>query len=56
MISIFLGMIAAAAGFWGVFVWWNDFLVMAKGLLPVYLFFAGLVAVVVGLSGVHGKD
>ena len=66
MISMLFGVIAAALGVWGTFVWRNEFLAMAKGLLPISLFFSGVVAAIVGLSGLlsklspkpkdHGKD
>jgi len=55
VISALFGIIAMALGLWGTVVWRHEFLTMVRGLLPVSLFFAGLVAVITGLSGALAK-
>lgn len=55
MISFLFGMVSIALGVWGVLVWHGEFITVLKGLLPVSLFFAGIVAVISGLAGSSGK-
>lgn len=57
MMSVLLGLVATALGFCGAWVWRVEFVDVLKGLLPVSLFFAGLFAVIAGLSSLskHGK-
>ena len=50
MISMLFGIVAAACGLWGIFTWWNELLLLLKGLLPISLFFSGIVALIVGVS------
>jgi hypothetical protein len=50
MISTIFGLASVALGFWGICAWSSEFLIVLKGLVPVSLFFAGIVAVIVGLS------
>ena len=48
--AILAGLMAVFAGIWGMIHWAADFTVVLKGLIPVSLVFAGLVAVIVGVS------
>ncbi len=48
--AIAAGLIAVLLGLWGMFHWAGEFLIIIKGLIPVSLVFAGIVALIVGLS------
>jgi hypothetical protein len=51
MLSILFGLIAVLAGLYGMRIWFPDLIHFFKGLLPVSLFFAGIVAIIAGMSG-----
>ncbi len=55
MISLLFGLASAALGLSGLWIWRAEFLQFLKGVLPVSLLFAGVVAVLAGLSGVIAK-
>ncbi|MCB4755827.1 MAG: hypothetical protein LHV69_02315 [Elusimicrobia bacterium] len=50
MTAIVIGFIFMVIGFWGLFHWLPDFILVMKGLGPFIFFISGLVAVIVGLS------
>ncbi len=50
MLTTLLGLLVTSAGFWGMKLWWNDFLYVLRGLGPVCLIFGGLAAVIIGIS------
>ncbi len=49
-LSIIIGAVVALLGLWGLAGWWNDFLVVLKGSIPVMLIFGGAIAVIAGFS------
>ncbi len=48
--AVIAGLISILLGVIGLRLWVGDFFIVAKGLLPVSLLFAGFVALIVGLS------
>ena len=55
MISIILGLTAMVAGLYGMSVWSQYLLALLKGLFPIGLFCAGLVACIAGISSLLKK-
>lgn len=55
MLSALIGLIVSVLALWGMFVWWNDFLIVLRGLVPVSFVFGGIVAIVAGIAGWHEK-
>lgn len=55
MLSALIGLIVSVLALWGMFVWWNDFLIVLRGLVPVSFVFGGIVAIVAGITGWHEK-
>jgi len=51
MMSAFLGLGAILLGGWGVWMWRLQFFHFLQGFIPVSMVLAGLVALVIGLSG-----
>jgi len=51
MLAAAMGLLCILAGLWGMWCWRADLLFLMKGLVPVSLVFAGIVAMVAGLSG-----
>lgn len=43
------GLIAVCAGLLGVFIWWDDFGLVLRGLIPITLIVVGLIGVGAGL-------
>jgi hypothetical protein len=50
MLSIIFGLVAVTLGLSGVWLWHRDFMVVMKGLFPVSLLLAGIVAIIVGAA------
>ena len=50
MLSVFFGIAAASLGLWGAWTWNVDLLHFLRGMLPVSLFFSGIIAVIFGLA------
>lgn len=50
MVSIAFGVLAVLAGLYGMKIWSSETLHFLKGLLPISLFFAGLIAIIAGAS------
>lgn len=53
MIATLVGCIFIVVGLWGISEWFGDFVIMAKGFVPVSLVLGGLVALVSGLSSMR---
>ena len=49
MTHLIFGMIAIAAGLFGVFAWWGEFGQVLRGLIPLALLVVGFVAIGAGL-------
>lgn len=56
MAHLIFGLIAVCAGLSGVFVWWDDFGLVLRGLIPVLLIVVGLVALGAGLMGANKPE
>jgi len=52
MLAVILGLIFVAAGGFGVFVWYGDFLVVIKGLMPFTLAVGGVISVIAGVTSI----
>jgi hypothetical protein len=50
VLSLLIGTVAALFGLILLISWWYEFLFVVRGTLPVILVFAGVVAVIAGLS------
>jgi hypothetical protein len=55
MLSAIFGLGAVALGLWGMWTWSVDLIHFLKGLLPISLFFAGIIAIIAGLSSLSPK-
>jgi len=54
ILAIIVGLIAMAGGIvLVIFVWWREFYELVFGFIPPLLFFGGLVALIVGISGIR---
>jgi hypothetical protein len=51
MVSILFGILAVLGGLWGICNWSGDLIHFLKGLVPISLFFAGIIAIITGMSG-----
>lgn len=54
-LSVVIGSIVALLGVWGLINWWDDFLLLLRGSVPVMLVFAGIIAVIAGLSEIKDE-
>jgi len=50
MLSLFFGLVAVVLGLWGSCLWTADLLHFLKGMFPISLFFAGIIAIIFGLA------
>ena len=50
MLSAFFGVLAVLAGLWGIQTWFGDLVHFLKGIIPISLFFSGLIAIIAGLA------
>jgi hypothetical protein len=50
MMTFFFGLVAMILGAWGAYIWHHDLLDFLKGFFPLSLFFAGVIAAVVGIA------
>lgn len=55
-LSIIIGGIVALLGLWGLMGWWSDFILVLRGSVPVILIFAGIIAVIAGLSELRDES
>lgn len=49
MTHLIFGLIGVGAGMYGVLVWWDDFGLVLRGLVPLTLIVVGLIAIGAGL-------
>jgi ABC-type multidrug transport system fused ATPase/permease subunit len=49
------GAISAILGLFGLIFWWSDFIVLAKGSLPLLMLFGGIIALYVGYDDIQEK-
>ena len=54
MVSVLFGLFAIGLGLIGMFSWPGDLVHFMKGMIPISLFLAGVIAVIAGLSS-QGK-
>ena len=50
MLSTLFGVVAVLGGLWGMHLWFGDMVHFFKGMLPMSLFFAGIIAIIAGIS------
>jgi len=53
--SIVIGAIVALLGLLGFIGWWDDFLLVLRGSIPVLLLFAGVIAIIAGWSEIKDE-
>lgn len=53
MLGILIGLIVGIVSFWGLMVWWQDFLVVFRGLMPISFLAGGIIAIIAGIAGWH---
>jgi hypothetical protein len=56
MLSTLFGIVSMTAGLWGMWIWRHEFVFFLKGFLPVSFVFAGLVAIIVGISSLKDRE
>jgi hypothetical protein len=54
-VNIIIGVVITLLGVLGLAGWWNDFITILKGSLPVILIFSGIIAVIAGASELQEK-
>ena len=56
MLSVIAGLVALALGIWLLaWNWWDYFVAVLFGSLPVILIFGGLIAMIAGISSIKDK-
>lgn len=50
MLALLIGLVFVVCGLWGLFVWWCDFVAVARGLFPILFAVGGLIAVIAGAT------
>jgi hypothetical protein len=50
MVSLVFGIFAVVLGIWGMWVWRVDLIYFVKGMGPLSLFLAGVIAIIAGIS------
>jgi len=53
MVHLVSGLIGVVLGLWGIFGWWDSFGMVLRGLVPLVLLIAGLIAAGVGMEKVN---
>jgi len=53
--SVIIGGIIALLGILGIARWWGAFLMVLKGSVPAMLIFAGIIAVIAGVSEIKDE-
>ena len=48
--SVIIGAVVALLGLLGLIGWWDDFIMVLKGSIPLLLIFGGVIAVIAGIS------
>lgn len=54
-ISVIIGAVVTLLGIIGLIRWWDTFVLLLKGAIPVMLIFGGAIAVVAGLSEIRDE-
>ncbi len=52
MLAIVFGLLFVVGGIWMIAGWFDSFITVVKGLLPILIFGAGFIAVVAGISSI----
>jgi len=55
MIATLIGSVFIVLGFWGILIWFPDFLTVIRGFLPVSLIAGGIIAIASGLGSLRKK-
>lgn len=50
MLSIILGLLTVGIGGYGIYIWFGDFLGVAKGILPLSFVCGGIISILAGIS------
>ena len=51
MLSVIIGVIVVVISFFGLISWWQEFLFLCRGLMPISFLFGGIVAIIAGFTG-----
>ncbi|MBD3271960.1 MAG: hypothetical protein GF384_05430 [Elusimicrobia bacterium] len=51
MLSALIGLIVTVGSLWALIVWFNEFVFVMKGILPICFFFSGIIAIIAGIAG-----
>ena len=52
MLAVIVGLIFVVLGFWGVVIWWSDFMIVMHGLVPAMISCGGLIAIIAGITSI----
>ncbi len=55
MLSFLFGLVAVLCGIWGMRVWNVELISFLRGMLPVSLFFVGILAIIIGFASFSTK-
>lgn len=55
MSLLIAGAVSAVLGLIGLLAWWNDFLIILKGALPLAMLLGGILAIYVGFDDIQDK-
>jgi hypothetical protein len=55
MLSAIFGLGAVVLGLWGMYTWGLDLIHFLKGMIPISMFFAGIIAIIAGFSSLSSK-
>lgn len=55
MLSALIGLVVSIIAFFGLIMWWNEFLIIFKGFIPISFIFGGIVGIISGISGWRKK-
>jgi cell shape-determining protein MreC len=55
MSLLIVGAVSAVLGLIGLMAWWNDFLTLLKGAVPLAMLLGGILAIYVGFDDIQDK-
>ena len=55
MSLLIAGAVSAVLGLIGLMAWWNDFLIILKGAVPLAMLLGGILAIYVGFDDIQDK-
>ena len=55
MLSMIIGLIVVVIAFLGLISWWQEFLFLCRGLMPISFLFGGAVAIIAGFTGLSQR-